>query len=134
MAETSSTSTGVAVQQIALNADSGGFTNIDPTVAAYYVKILEDASANAGVAQGLQLQFPIVVDGQVTGWGPTISVAPGYEPVELGEKRSHRSPGPIIGQPPQQTLGMANVGNVIPYCRMRSASASATTINVWEYQ
>lgn len=138
MAELPNTSTGRSDQQIALNNNAGAFTNINPTILSYYAEAIEDFIGDGGTGQGLEYQLPIVIDGVVTGWGPTVAVAPGNEPVMFGDKRNlhsgHRGPGPVLAQPPQQTLGMPAVGNVIPICRMRSATATATTVNFTEYQ
>lgn len=130
-----SISTGQNTRQINLNANNGAWTEIDAQTVCYYAEAIEDFVGDAGTAQGLEYQLPVIVDGTVTWPGPVIAVAPGNEPVRFGDVRAKygvRS-GPILAQPPQPIIGSTqNTPGAI--CRMRSATGTATVVNFTEYQ
>lgn len=130
-----SISTGQNTRQINLNANNGAWTEIDAQTVCYYAEAIEDFVGDAGAAQGIEYQLPILTDGIISGWGPTIAVAPGNEPARFGDVRAKYGPrgGPILAQPAQPIIGSTqNTPGAI--CRMRSATGTATVVNFTEYQ
>lgn len=125
---------GYNVRQIALNGSAGAWVEIDAVIVSRYAEAIEDYDATAGNVQGLQYQLPTVVDGVVSWPGPTIAIPASAEPAQFGDKKYlYTHSGPILAQPGQPLIGLAQT-NAMPICRIKSASATATTINFTEYQ
>lgn len=106
---------------IALNANSGAYTQITATIPARTVEIVEDGSVPA---QGLEAQFP------GDGFGVTDTYAASV-PIELtGAGRDGN-----LGLPVQNSANGAGAFNYRAadvYCQLRSATATATTVRVVE--
>jgi len=128
-------SKGFNARQIALNGSGGAWVVISATIVSRYAEAIEDFVSNGGAAQGIEYQFPSVDEGVVTWPGPVLSLPPSAEPLQLGDKATlFTKTGPILGQPGQQIIGQPAAQAATPIVRMRSASATATTINFTEYQ
>lgn len=129
-------SSGVAARQIAINGTGGAWVEVDGTVVSRYAEAIEDFLANGGTAQGLEYQLPIFGDdGQVTWTGPIYAIAPESEPLQFGDKKALESAhGAILAAPGQPILGLVNGSAAVPICRLRSATATATTVNFSEFQ
>lgn len=101
---------------IAVNGNAGAWTSIAATIPAHSVQIVEDASAGGG--QGLEVQFAAdnfaVTDQYAAGQAVGIT-GPGYDGV-LGYGPGGKFDG-----------SAADV-----YCKVRSATATATTVRVVE--
>lgn len=127
-------SSGFNARQIALNGSGAAWVVISATVVSRYAEAIEDFVSNGGAAQGIEYQFPVVNEGVVTWPGPVLSLPPSAEPLQIGDKKLlFTKHGPILGQPGQQIIGQPAAQLATPIIRMRSASATATTINFTEY-
>jgi hypothetical protein len=119
---------------IAVNGSGGAFVAVSATSVTRRVEIIEDGSANAGVGQGLQIQFD---DGfgtvpNVPNTANTYTVEPVSEPFTLGEPIPQGAGyGRVIGTPPDNSGGYSIPAT--PLANVRSASATATIIRVNEY-
>jgi len=143
-------------RQVAINADSGAFIIVRCTLGGTTkMKIVEDGSANGGVQQGLEynllrLPFPgenpantlLVVDR--SGYRrlyvvePTVTLALGNgEPILIegypGDHPPNVAPLGNGGSYPNAVCPGGPVTDGTPILQIRSATASATTINVTEW-
>jgi hypothetical protein len=131
------TGLGYAIRQIALNGTGGAWTVISATITSRYAEAIEDYVSVGGAPQGLEYEFPTIDDSGNASWpGPVFSIPPSAEPLQFGDKKLlYSNHGPILGQVGQPIVGLANgTTSATPIVRMRSASATATTINFTEYQ
>lgn len=105
---------------IALNGSAGAFTAIPAAMAARAVQIVEDDSV---AGQGLEAQFP--GDGYTT----TGTYAAGTPISIVGPGRDG-----LAGLPEQNAAnpGAFNHRAADVYCKLRSATATATTVRVVE--
>lgn len=114
---------------VAINGSAGAWTSISATQITRRVEIIEDASANAGAAQGLQYQFD---DGQVPPFTSVYQILAGDEPLILGDPVPQgRGYGPVIGVGPQSSGGSSMPATLL--CKIRSLSATATAVRISEF-
>lgn len=114
---------------VAINGSGGAFVPILATQITRRVEIIEDASANAGVAQGLAYQFD---DSQTPPYTTVYELTAAEEPLILGEPipQSNRY-GTVIGKPAQNSGGYSEPATVL--CNLRSLSATATVVRITEF-
>jgi hypothetical protein len=105
---------------ITLNGNGGTYTNIEATIPARAVQIVEDDSV---AGQGLQAQFP------GDGFATTATYAAGTPIGITGAGRDG-----ICGLPEQNAADPAAFNHLAAdvYCKLRSATATATTVRVVE--
>ena len=114
---------------ITLNGSTFGFTPVFATQVARRVEIIEDGSSNAGVGQGLIYQFN---DGSATPFTTDYQIAPQTEPIILGTPVPQGAGyGLVIGTPPDKSGGYSIPATLL--INLKSASASATTVRVTEF-
>lgn len=114
---------------INLNGSGGAFVPVSATQVTRYVEVIEDGSANAGVGQGLQVQFN---DGSTTPFTTTYTIEPVSEPFKLGTPVPFGAGyGLVIGTPPDNSGGYAIAATLL--CNLRSASATATIVKFTEF-
>jgi hypothetical protein len=115
---------------VAINGSGGAFTPIFFTQLCRRVEIIEDASVNAGVKQGLAYQ--VANDGSTNGFTNTQSMDGSDEPLVLGEQVPEwAGGGAILGNGAD-----ASGGFTIPATRMvnlRSLSATSTSVRIREF-
>jgi hypothetical protein len=112
-----------------INGSAGAFVSIPATQITRRVEIIEDGSANAGVAQGLQYQFD---DGQTPPYTTVYAITGPEEPLILGDPVPQgKGYGPVIGKPAQNSGGYAEAATVL--CKLKSLSATATVVRVTEF-
>ncbi|MFL6427884.1 MAG: hypothetical protein ACJ71S_06540 [Acidobacteriaceae bacterium] len=112
-----------------INGSGGAFTAIRATKITRRVEIVEDGSANAGVAQGLSYQFD---DGQTPPFTTIYQLPGAQEPLILGEPIPQAGGyGSVIGKGPQTSGGYSEVATLL--CNLRSLSATATVVRVTEF-
>src|ERR1700677_1538438 len=122
------------VRLIALNGSGGAFVTVSATSVTRPVEIIEDGSVNAGVAPGLQYQID---DGfgtvpNVPNTATTYTIEPQTEPIILGEPIPQGAGyGRVIGTPPDNSGGYSIPAT--PLINLRSASATATSVRVSEF-
>jgi hypothetical protein len=122
------------VRLVTINGSAGAFTPILAATVSRRVEIVEDASANAGVAQGLQYQID---DGTATPFVQIYEVlpsatSPSAEPIVLGEFIPQGGGyGRTIGTPADNSGGYSIPATLL--ANVRSYSATATTVRVTEH-
>lgn len=110
------------ITQYSLNGNAGALVNIVSTIPARYVEVTEDAS---GAVQGLTYQ---TLNDNFVG---TYVAASGQEPVTLGNKVAiGNAAGNIVGWPAQTSIG----SSATILFKMKSGTATATKVNVTEYE
>lgn len=105
----------------AINGSGGAFTNIPATIPAHVVEIVEDGSVTA---QGLQVQFA-----GDDNFATTDTYTPG-QPIEIVGNGTMG----VLGYPAQGTVGAFNHRPADLYCKVKSATATATTVRVTELE
>lgn len=123
---------------VAVNGSGGAYVPISATSVVRRLEMIEDGSANAGVAQGFTYQFD---DGQGTVPNtPSANVytvlptatEPNTEPVVIGEYIPQGAGyGRVIGTPPDASGGYTIPATLL--ANVRSLSATATILRVTEY-
>ncbi|PYP83000.1 MAG: hypothetical protein DMG65_25245 [Candidatus Angelobacter sp. Gp1-AA117] len=113
---------------ISLNANTGAFTTITASIPARRVEIREDESVTA---QGLQYQKPD--DNFTATFNVGTPAGPDQPQIVLGNPiaTGHGS-SPLLGLPAQNTGGSSTPATT--YLKVRSRTASTTTIRVVEYE
>lgn len=127
------------VSQYAINGNGGAFTKIRCTLGSTRrMSIVEDGAANAGTQQGLQYQLVTNKGGDLT-FSPTVQVPPdlSLEPIIIeggvGDHAPNREPIGTGGSSPFPVSPGGPVTNGTIVLQIRSASATATTIDVTEW-
>lgn len=114
---------------INLNGSAGAFTPVFATQVTRRVEIIEDASSNAGVGQGLIYQFN---DGSATPFTANYQIAPQTEPTILGAPVPQgEGYGLVIGTPPDRSGGYSIPATLL--INLKSGSASGTSVRVTEF-
>lgn len=112
-----------------INGSGGAFVSIPATMITRRAEIIEDASANAGVAQGLAYQID---DSQIPPYTTIYQLTAGEEPLILGEPIPQgKGFGSVIGKPAQNSGGFTEAATVL--CKLRSLTATATIVRVTEF-
>ena len=112
------------ITKYAVNGSGGAYVSIPATTWCRYVEIIED---DAATAQGLTIQLP------ADNFGSTDSISAAHEPFKLGEPAYQGSTGNLLGY----TATSDARGNSYPattLCKVRSLTATATTVQVKEWQ
>ncbi|HUD21849.1 MAG TPA: hypothetical protein VMQ60_03310 [Acidobacteriaceae bacterium] len=111
---------------INLNGSAGAFVAVSATQVTRRFDIIEDGSVTA---QGIQMQF---ADGNTPPFTTIRTVLPPAQPVTLGTPIPWgHGYGLVIGTPPDNSGGYAIAATLL--CNLRSATATATTVAVTEY-
>lgn len=124
---------------ISVNGSGGAFVTVSATCVTRRVEVIEDASANAGVAQGLSYQIddgngttPNVPNTAATYTVIPTATEPNTEPIILGESIPQGAGyGRVVGTPTDNSGGYSIPAT--PLANIRSASATATVIRVTEF-
>lgn len=114
---------GAKQRLVSINGSGGAFVIIRATTMCRRVEVIEDASANAGVKQGLAYQ--VANDGTLNGFTNTFAADPVDEPVVV------RDFGAVIGNGPDASGGFTIPATQV--INVRSLSATATVVRVTEY-
>ncbi|HEV2275621.1 MAG TPA: hypothetical protein VGR96_15725 [Acidobacteriaceae bacterium] len=114
---------------INVNGSAGAFTAVYATQITRRVEIIEDFSANGGVGQGLAYQFD---DGQTASFTQVYEIAPETQPILLGTPIPQGSGSSLVlGHGPDASGGYSIPATLL--INLRSASATATTVRVTEF-
>lgn len=116
-------------RNIAINGSGGAFVAILATQITRRVEIIEDASANAGVAQGLAYQID---DSQIPPFTTIYQLTAAEEPLILGEPIPQNNRyGTVIGKPAQNSGGFSEPATLL--CNLRSLTATPTVARITEF-
>ena len=111
-----------------LNTNAGAFTSIPSTIPARRVEVREDDSATT---QGLQYQKPD--DNFTATYNVGTSGSPDQPQIVLGNPVAQgHGASPLLGLPAQSTGGSSIPATT--YLKVRSRTATTTTIRVVEYE
>lgn len=124
----------------AIPAEGGNPVILRCTMVTRKVAIVEDASGNGGVMQGLRYQLPQSINGfGVVTWGDWIEVPPSdsLEPIIItGGPDDHDPTAPPVGNGGSYPYPVSPGGPVTlgtPICQITSLGANATVVAVTEW-
>lgn len=112
------------VRIVNINAAAGGYTDISATIPCRRMEVIEDDSVTA-----VGLNFKTYEDNFAT----VKNVAPGHEPIVLGNVVAHgNNAGPVLGWPAQTTGGDSIAATKL--ISIESRTAGTTKVRVTEFE